>query len=323
MNPFAPWLIRRDVLGSSPPGRVWFGDAWRIVLLAIVLFSLGGTRVGALTIATYNVENYVLADRMTASGYRQAYPKSEAQKRALRRVIRDLGADVLVLQEMGSQPFLDELQRDLRTEGVDYPFTALAVADDTDRHVAVLSRRPLRKVTTHRDLSLAYFGAREKVKRGMLEVTIDTAAGDVTLFAVHLKSRFTDRPDDPASALRRAGEAMAIRDRILQRFPSPADARLIILGDCNDGPRSRPLAALQNRGRTSIAELLAAADSRGETWTHAFRRDDSYSRADYMLVSAGLKPQVRGGVARIYDGPGVKEASDHRPVFLVLIEPEK
>lgn len=321
--PLAPLLIRRGELVSGARGGVFFGCSWRLWRVVIALFSASGAGAETLTIATYNVENYVLADRITASGYRQAYPKPESQKHALRRVIRDLHADVLVVQEMGPQPFLDELQQDLRTGGVDFPFTALAVAGDADRHVAVLSRRRLRNVTTHRDLSFPYFGGRETVKRGLLEVTIETALGDVTLFAVHLKSRFTDRIDDPLSALRRAGEAAAIRDRILQRFPNPAEARFIILGDCNDSPRSRPLAALQNRGKTRIAELLAAADSRGDTWTHAYRREDSYSRADYMLVSAALKPQVRGGVAVIYDGAGAQAASDHRPVFLVLAEPAR
>ncbi len=319
--PLTPMLIRRGDLVCGLQRPAWAHDRWWLGLLVIALFSASAAGAETLTIATYNVENYVLADRMTASGYRQAYPKTESQKRGLRRVIRDLNADILVLQEMGPQPFLDELQQDLRTEGVDYPFTALAVAGDADRHVAVLSRRPLRNVTTHRDLSFAYFGGRETVKRGLLEVTIDRAEGEVTLFAVHLKSRFTDRADDPASALRRAGEATAIRDRILQRFSTPAAARFIILGDCNDTPRSRPLAALQTRGKTRIAELLAAADSRGDTWTHAYRREDSYSRADYMLVSAALKPQVRGAAASIYDGAGVQEASDHRPVFLVLVDP--
>lgn len=321
--PLAPLLIQRGDLVSGARGGVAFGFSWPIWLIVVALFSGSGAGAETLTIATYNVENYVLADRMTSSGYRKAYPKPESQKHALRRVIRDLRADVLVVQEMGPQPFLDEFQRDLRTEGVDYPFTALAVAGDADRHVAVLSRRPLRKVTTHRDLSFAYFGSRETVKRGLLEVTLETVAGDVTLFAVHLKSRFTDRIDDPLSAVRRAGEATAIRDRILLSFPNPSAARFIILGDCNDSPRSRPLAALQNRGKTQIAELLPAADSRGDTWTHAYRREDSYSRADYMLVSAALKPQVRGEAAVIYDGAGAQEASDHRPVFLVLAEPAK
>jgi hypothetical protein len=41
------------------------------------------------------------------------------------------------------------------------------------------------------------------VKRGLLEITLATTAGDLTLFGLHLKSRFTDRPDDPMSAVRR------------------------------------------------------------------------------------------------------------------------
>ena len=53
---------------------------------------------GGLTIATYNVENYVSADRLIPEGYRKDYPKPEAAKAALRRVITRLNADILVLQ---------------------------------------------------------------------------------------------------------------------------------------------------------------------------------------------------------------------------------
>ena len=82
--------------------------------------------------------------------------------------------------------------------------------------------------------------------------------------------------------------------------------------------QSRALAALQKRGKTELAVLLRAADSRGETWTHAFRKEDSYSRVDHILVSPGLAPSVVGNAAAIYDGASVREASDHRPVFVVL-----
>ena len=67
-------------------------------------------------------------------------------------MIRALNADILVLQEMGAQPYLDELQHDLKSEGLDYPYAALATAADADRHVALLSKRPLKAVTTHADL---------------------------------------------------------------------------------------------------------------------------------------------------------------------------
>ncbi len=286
-----------------------------------LLFNLilaAGLRAESLTIATYNIENYVPANRVTEAGYRQDYPKPESEKRALRAVIRGLNADVLVLQEMGSQPFLEELRRDLKVEGTDYPYAVLLDGPDADRHVALLSRRPLKSVVPHTNLEFSYFQGRERVKRGLLEVSIATAAGDVTLFGLHLKSRFTDRPDDPQSTQRRLGEATAVRDRVLLRVADPEIARFLILGDCNEPKGGKAMQRLQQRGKTEIAVLLPAADSRGETWTHAYRKEDSYSGVDHILVSPALRPAVQGGVARIYDGPGVREASDHRPVVVKL-----
>lgn len=290
--------------------------------LCFLLFNLllsAGLSAESLTVATYNVENYGPANRMTEAGYRKDYPKPEAEKRALRTVFRALNADVLVLQEMGGQPHLDELRRDLKTEGLDYPHAALATASDADRHLAILSKRALTGVATHTDLTFKYFAGQETVKRGLLEATVATTAGDVTVFAVHLKSRYTERPDDPMSTTRRAAEATAIRDRVLKIFPDPTAARFLILGDCNDGRTSKAVGFLQKRGRTEITKLLPAADSRGETWTHAYRKEDSYSRVDQILVSPLLLPAVKGGAARIHDGPGVREASDHRPVVAELV----
>lgn len=271
-----------------------------------------------LVVATYNIENYGPADRMTEEGYRRDYPKPEAEKRALRGVIRALGADVLVVQEMGSRPYLEEYRRDLKSEGVDYPYAVLLEGPDADRHVAVFSKRPFQSTTHHVDLEFSYFGKKEKVKRGLLEVSLATEAGDVTIFGLHLKSRFTDRPDDPQSALRRVGEATAVRDCILKRFPDPSAAKFLLVGDCNDTPTSKPLERLGQRGKTSVTEILPVADSRGETWTHAYRKEGSYSRVDYVMVSPGLRSAVQGNRARIYDGEGVREASDHRPVIVVL-----
>lgn len=271
-----------------------------------------------ITVATYNVENYVAADRLVEGVYREGYPKPEAAKSALRAVIRGMNADVIALQEIGPRPYLEELRRDLASEGCAYPYTEWLEAADTERHVAVLSRRPFKRVQGHADLAFAYFDATERVKRGLLEVRFETDGGELTVFIVHLKSRFTDRTDDRESSRRRAGEAEAVRDRVLSIFPDPAKARFLIVGDCNDGPGSRPLRALSARGKTAIAEVLPAADSRGETWTHFYRKEDSYSRVDYVLVSPGLKPAVEERAA-IFDGSGVRDASDHRPVLVRLV----
>lgn len=284
---------------------------------------IGGGLVGllsgeTLTIATCNVENYTLTDRMTPDGFRPDYPKPETAKAALRAVLRAIRADVVVLQEMGGRAYLEELRRDLAHEGLAYPHAEILETSDEPRHVAVLSMWPLSDVRRHEDLRYRLAGTDEPVKRGLLDVTVMAGGGEVTLFLLHLKSRFTDRPDDPMSLEQRSGEAVAIRDRVLVRFPDPAAARFVIAGDFNDGPMSRPVQAMLARGATPIARLVPAADSRGETWTHRYRAADNYTRVDHFLVSAGLYAAVPAAGARIVDGPGVREASDHRPVVLTL-----
>ena len=272
----------------------------------------------AITVATYNVENYTLANRMADGVYREAYPKPEKERAALRQVIAAIAPDVLAVQEMGPQPFLDEFQRELKLAGFDYPHTVLLDGPDADRHVAVLSKIPFRAVHRHADVPFTYFGERERVRRGVLEVVFATDRGDVSLFVIHLKSKYTERKDDPEAALLRALEAEAVRDLVLRRHPQPATAKFIVAGDWNDTRGTRPVRALQKRGDTVIGELVPAADSRGESWTHYFRREDLYSRIDYLMVSPGLKPFVSGDQARIYDGPATADASDHRPVVLTL-----
>ena len=300
-----PFLISTFVLRLVLPG------CW------LVGFTIP-TRGEVLTVATYNIENYVATDRMTESGYRKDYPKPEREKAALRQVILGLRADILVLQEMGPRPYLEELRRDLKRLGLDYPHAVLLEGPDSDRHVALLSRRPVKTLRLQPDLSFPYFGGTEKVKRGLLEATFETEAGELTIFGVHLKSRYTDRPDDPLSAQRRNGEAVAVRDAVLRHFPNPAAARFLILGDCNDGKDSKPVQALLARGRTIVSRLLPETDSRGESWTYFYHVEDSYARMDQILVSPGLRAEVANGAAVIYDGPGTREASDHRPVLVRL-----
>jgi len=303
--------LRRELLAVRRSSVSWF--------VAVGLL-VGAWRMPAetLTIATYNVENYVTASRMVDGTYRQDYPKPESEKRALRAVIRALNVDVLALEEMGPRPYLDELQRDLARDGLAYPYAEVLEGSDVDRHVAILSKRPIASVKRHTDLTFSYFGGKETVKRGMLEARFTTGAVEVTVFVVHLKSRFTDRVDDPNSAIRRQSEATAIRDEILRIFPNPRAARFLIIGDFNDGSASKPLRALAQKGATEIAEILPAADRHGAVWTHFYKKEEIYSAVDHILVSAPLRPAVVGGMAKICDETEVASASDHRPVVVVL-----
>ena len=90
-------------------------------------------------IATYNVRNYLVMDRHVGAVWRPSYPKPESEKSMVREVIRDIRPDILVLQEMGSLDFLEELRADLNQDGVHYPYAIHMDGPDPDRHVAILS----------------------------------------------------------------------------------------------------------------------------------------------------------------------------------------
>ena len=291
-----------------------------VLFAAINAFCLGSAvmAAAALTVAAYNVENYTLADRMVDGVYRAAYPKPEKEKAALRQVITGIAPDILALQEMGPPAYLADFQRELKLAGQDFPHAVVLEAADADRHVAVLSKVPFKEIRRHARVPITYFKRPEVVKRGVLEVIFASPDGDFSIFILHLKSKHTDRKDDPEAALQRALEAEAVRDLVLARYPDPAKAKFMVCGDWNDTRSSRPVQAMQKRGRTIIGEILPATDSRGEGWTHYFRRDVTYSQIDYLLVSPGLKPHVVGGRAKIWDGAGTTEASDHRAIYVQL-----
>ena len=287
-------------------------------LLTAATFVLCALTARALTVATYNVENYLVTDRMVEGVFRQAYPKPESEKAALRKVIGAIAPDILAIQEMGKRPLLDELQKDLRAEGHDYPYAEVLEAGDEARHVAFLSKVPPKNVKGHARVAVSYKGKRDIVKRGVLEATFPTAHGDLTVFIVHLKSRRTEDESDPEGVAQRGAEAEAVRDVVLSRFPDPSKGLFLICGDFNDTRNSRALRALTKRGDSEVVDILRAGDSRGETWTHFYRREDTYSRIDYLAVSAELRKLIVGGRGHIHDGPGVSDASDHRPVYLKL-----
>lgn len=293
------------------------------LIVCAASLTLSMTAAETLTIATYNLANYTLANRRLADGFRPDYPKPEEEKSALRAIIAALDADVIALQEVGGEGYLAELRRDLASEGIRYDYGAAPGGADEARGLAVLSRVPLGAVLLHTDLRARRTGGEgeEPVRRGLLEVEIPSEHGAVTLFVVHLKSRLTEDSSDPKAEEQRLAEARAVRDRVLERFPDPQAARFLIAGDFNDTPGSRTLRAVQARGKTAIATWLDAEDERGQRWTHVYGKLASYSRFDHMLVSEGLRRGDPERVsARIVGEPWalVRQASDHRPVVLVL-----
>jgi predicted extracellular nuclease len=140
------------------------------------------------------------------------------------------------------------------------------------------------------------------------------------LFALHLKSRYTDMKEDPQSSLRRVREAEVCRNRIVERTLDQGRDNYLIVGDFNDHPSSSTMRRFYRRGKLEIGAFVTAADSRGELWTYFYERESRYESVDGFVVSSALMPKVKAGRAQIVDNPEALTGSDHRMIYLDLIE---
>jgi len=175
--------------------------------------------------------------------YQKDFPKPETEKTALRKVIHLLKADIIALQEIGGPPFLEELRRDLKTEGPGLSLLRPRASRDTDRACSACLARAARIGDPPHELTFKYLGGTQKVKRGLLEVHVKTGGTDWALFVVHLKKPVRQpRRSRLGTAPRGRGRGGArLRAACLS---DPANARFLIVGDCNALRSERPIRAL-------------------------------------------------------------------------------
>ena len=249
------------------------------------------------------------------------------------RVVRAAEADVLALQEVFDRDALDFFHDAfLLPAGVPpYPHrVCLPGNDGRGLNVALLSRPEPRTVTSHAAMTGADFGLtdlppdlrdRPLFRRDCLAVEFDA----VTLFICHFKAPW---PDAARAEAVRDAEARAVRRIVETRFPDPAGARWIVLGDLNDPARaggpSTGLAPLAGDFAADLTERLPP----GAGWTYEVPETGLHSSPDRILVSPRLAadyPDVVPGIIRSgmaihdghgqADGPAPPHASDHALLF--------
>jgi endonuclease/exonuclease/phosphatase family metal-dependent hydrolase len=239
-----------------------------------------------LRVATYNVHGCVGVDRQ----------RSEAR---IAEVIAQLSVDIIGLQE------LDFSRR--RSAGVDQTrmiaeqlgwhsyFHPAMRRDDEHYGNAVLSRYPL---TFRRAVELpgtAPFFCREN--RAAIEMNVETNLGIVHVINTHL--------------------GLGMRERLLQAqlFASAewqaaiaGDAPLILLGDFNSLPGSRPHRALAQSLRDARELVQTMRPIRTfPTWFPALA-------VDHIFVNAALQPLS----LTVHRSPVARIASDHFPLVAEL-----
>lgn len=277
-----------------------------------------------IRVVTWNLENYLLEKTETRAA---KTPESRAK---IRETLLALRPDVLALQEIGGRAALDELQRALKAGGLDLPHAEWVAGWDTNIQVAVLSRFPYTTRRPHTNDSFLLQGRRFRVSRGFAEVEIGVRPDyRLTLLTAHLKSRRTVPEADEAEM--RLEEAKLLRAKVDARLAADPRANLIVLGDFNDTKDQPPIRTLIGRGATALVDTRPSERNgdtgftpnprwqpRTITWTHYYGVEDSYSRIDYALISAGLAKEWRRDDTYIHTMSDWGAASDHRPLVITL-----
>lgn len=291
-----------------------------------------------MRIATFNLQNMRL--RGDAGGARldgardrdtgeTADPALDTRDRALTaQVIRDLGADVVALQEVFDAASLDHFHDHfLLPAGVaPYPHRiCLPGNDGRGQDVGLLSRIAPLQVISHASLRPADIGRTAPpgvhpdtpiFRRDCLLVALP----GVTLFVVHLKAPYPD--PDTAWPVRHL-EALAIRHLIETRFDDPAAATWLILGDLNDparGPAQPAAAPILPPFSVNLMDRLP----HNTRWSYYDAWSGHYGRPDKMLASPALArafphaiPEIEreglGLEATRNPGPHLPQVGHHRP----------
>jgi endonuclease/exonuclease/phosphatase family metal-dependent hydrolase len=232
----------------------------------------------------------------------------EADLEARARVLRELDADLLAVQEVETGGLLQDLAR--RTG---YRQVVLLEGNDVQRgiDVGLLSRLPLKGSRTHlADRLPRTRGAPRdsRFSRDCLEVHV-AVPGGLVLLVNHFKSQAFGGRRSEALRLAQAGRVREIALE-LTRFP------LAILGDLNADPDSPSLAPLK---QPPFLDPLDALPREGRVTWRKGRRD---SALDYILLNPALARRLVPGSVRILEGEAVQAASDHRPVLLDLWLPD-
>jgi endonuclease/exonuclease/phosphatase family metal-dependent hydrolase len=301
-----------------------------------------------LRLLSYNLLDFFEAERPEHASVIDAKVAFVASK------LREADADVVALQELGSDAMLERLLDDaLADRG--YRHRVVGPADRRGIRCAIVSRLPIVESTLHVAASIPFpklvdvdpepYPGRIPLRRGLVHVRVEADGfGPVDVITLHFKSKLParlkteagDELDDPTptglaearlrSLVLRSAEALHLR-RLLDELLVDADRAVAVLGDFNDTRDALPLELLRADAPwlPSSMRMFDAMRSIEPSLRYTVLHRGRPEQIDHVLVSERLDRRVTS--ARILHeglrdhGPYVPDAppepdSDHAPVLV-------
>lgn len=220
--------------------------------------------------------------------------KTESFARSTRkntaRVIKELDADILCLDEIEDKPTLEAFNSQLLNSK--YPCCMLVDAFDLRGiDVALYSKYPLGKIVTH---MYDEEGKKRIFSRDCLDVDVQLPSGQwLHVLCNHLKSRgYGSKEENDA---KRKRQAQRVADIIKEKY-DPEHDLLIVAGDFNDAPESDALQPLLTLPGIADVLQMQFPNSPEERWTYHYKKNE---QIDFILVSRPLQQGFsKAGVLR-------------------------
>ncbi len=276
-----------------------------------------------LRIATYNVENFF--DRYDNPYIRDSQisigtaPKPASELWQLARVIRDVDADVLALQEVENRNFLEEFN-DAYLDSLGYEHIVLIEGNSSYNrgrgiNVAVLSRLPVLSATTYQHRKFPMGKDMISFSRDFLHVVCDAGDGQkLNVFTLHTASKLGR---EWAEKKRRA-VAQEAGNILTELFEGNTTDWVVVLGDFNDEHTSTSLYMYTTIDACPLKRVPGRAEN-GKPYTW-YGKGEKYppTDLDHILVNKALSKHLIKPYADIHLSRAAEEASDHRPVYITL-----
>jgi endonuclease/exonuclease/phosphatase family metal-dependent hydrolase len=270
------------------------------------------TEPGEVTLLSYFLDDYALLDR-TGSGQNND-PKPLAERRAIVDLVRRVAPDLLAVQDLGGPAVFEAFRAELAGAGCVFPHAQLVPAAETGRHLALLSRHPIRSWMPRTGETYRIGSEIRPVQRGFLDAEVELPGGArIRILAAHLKSKDFDPAGQTEMRRNEARLFAAILRRILREDPT---ARILVAAALNDSPDSAPVREIA-AGLTD----LRPADAAGDAWTWHDRSQDAWLRTEYLMVSPALLDDTVRGKTRAVRDPAAAAGSSHRPLVAVFRVP--
>jgi endonuclease/exonuclease/phosphatase family metal-dependent hydrolase len=231
-----------------------------------------------LKIATYNVENLFDLEKKGYK-YKEYKPFSKSQWNEknyktklnnLAKVIKDIDADIIALQEIHSLKALKDLRFTLKQKGLYYQYYSIADKKTTAIKVAILSKIPF-------VYSKELYVTHSYKFRNILETKFNINDKELYIFNNHWKSK-----SGPESM--RIKSAKVLRERIKQ---IGYDKNIILLGDFNSDyqeykkfKRKRKLN--DTNGKTGINHVLNTIENTDKSLYNLWYDADEDKRYSYI-----------------------------------------